>query len=129
MIEYDFFIKNVSKSCSFYFFLYNFSIYLLQDRGQQLYDVSAKEVEKLQSDLRYQEHKMQEEREAHELEMRVCIFNLFLEQLNFLMLCYQQLEMTLKHHQSFHETELEKVDTENGIEREKNGELHEERFI
>ena len=37
--------------------------------------------------------------------------------------------MNVKHHLSFHETELEKVDTETESEREKNEALHEERYV
>ena len=36
--------------------------------------------------------------------------------------------MSVKHHLSFHETELEKVDTETEAEREKNEAIHEERY-
>ena len=36
--------------------------------------------------------------------------------------------MAVKHHLSFHETELEKVDTETEAEREKNEAVHEERY-
>ena len=44
---------------------------LLQDRGEQVYNAAVKNKEKLEADLRSQEHKMQQEEEEHNLKMRV----------------------------------------------------------
>ncbi|KAH7826867.1 putative Growth arrest-specific protein 8 [Monocercomonoides exilis] len=80
-----------------------------RDQGQQLYNSLCKEYDHLQAETRLQEHKMQEESEAHDVEMK-------------------QLEMAVKHHLSFHETELEKVEAETEAERSQEQELHEEKL-
>ncbi|KAA6358757.1 MAG: hypothetical protein EZS28_045716, partial [Streblomastix strix] len=79
-----------------------------RDMGEKVFKALQNELETLQTSIKLQEVKMQDDFTEHETDLK-------------------QIEMNFKHHITFHEMDLEKVDTDKESEVEQNAKLHKER--